>query len=347
MNEKATILVADDDPDLLSLTSSLLSSNGYQVVEVSTAQACIEAARARRPDLILLDVVFGDVSGIDVCKQIKNDPGLQGIFVVLLSGARISSDDQAEGLDIGADGYIARPISNKELLARVHSMVRIKQAEDRVRHVSDEWEVTFNSINDLVSIHDKDFRVVKVNRAFCETLGMAPEELIGRRCFELIHGSDEPWPACPHRQAMEVRKPHTEEFWEPRLGKYLLVSCSPLINDMGDIIGTAHTAKDITTRKRAEEVLQQAHDELEQRVAKRTADLMSANEQLAKEIEERKRAEEHLHKDAERDAILLELYENASRLTDKELYDYALEQAVRLTDSAIGFFISSQKTRRM
>ena len=70
-----------------------------------------------------------DVLGSELCRQIKADPAFNGIFVVLLSGSKTSSAEQAEGLDVGADGYIARPISNRELKARVNAMVRILTAE--------------------------------------------------------------------------------------------------------------------------------------------------------------------------------------------------------------------------
>ena len=225
-----------------------------------------------------------------------------------------------------------RSLTRRDLIART------KQAEEKAYAASEEWEATFNSITDLVSIHDTDFRVVKVNRALCEALGKAPDELVGQRCYELIHGTDEPWHTCPQRQAMECKRPVTEEFWEPRLEKYLLVSCSPIVNDRGDVIGTTHTARDITLRRRAEEALTKARDELEQRVQERTTELSATNAQLAQEIEERTRAEARLRMELERGVVLLELYEKASLLTDKELYDYALDQAVRLTDSTIGFF---------
>ena len=425
MKEQTKILVVDDDPELLLITSMVLSRGGYEVIEASFGKDALELVRQARPVLVLLDVMLPDMSGLEVCKEIKADPVLRSTLVVLLSGVSTSSEAQARGLDLGADGYIVKPIPNKELLARVHSLVRIRQAEEalkisetqyrrlfesaqdgilildadtgritdvnpfltamlgysheafigkklweigafedvkaskvafselqskgyvryedlpletrdgrqiavefvsnvytvdhrnviqcnirditerkradqKVRLASEEWEATFNSITDLVSIHDKDFRVVKVNRAFSETLGKTPDELIGRKCYQLIHGSDEPWLVCPHRQAMERREPVTEEFWEPRLQKYLLVSCSPLVNDAGDVIGSAHTARDITLRRRAEEALKRAHDELERRVEERTAELLRANERLAVEIEERREAEEEVRQSQER-----------------------------------------------
>ena len=81
-----------------------------------------------------------DMTGIDVCGQIKADPLLSATFVILVSGIRVSSDYQADGLNVGADGYIIKPISNRELVARVQSMVRIKRAEDALRQKEKEQE---------------------------------------------------------------------------------------------------------------------------------------------------------------------------------------------------------------
>ncbi|MFH0995226.1 MAG: response regulator [Pseudomonadota bacterium] len=125
MNQNIKVLVVDDDPDVLFATSRIVESAGYKVLKASTGSECMKTARENRPDLILLDVVLPDTEGTELCKLIKTDPYFEGTFVVLLSGSRISSSEQAEGLDIGADGYIARPISNQELKARVKAMVRI------------------------------------------------------------------------------------------------------------------------------------------------------------------------------------------------------------------------------
>ena len=129
MNEDIMVLVVDDDPDILFATARIVKKAGYTVIKASSATECQEVIRENLPDLILLDVVLPDMEGIDLCKKIKNDPDYNGIYIILLSGKRTSSDEQSEGLDTGADGYIARPVSNRELTARVNAMVRILSAE--------------------------------------------------------------------------------------------------------------------------------------------------------------------------------------------------------------------------
>ena len=133
MRGHARILVADDDPDVLLLFSTLLEDEGYEVYEATTGKGCLDAAQSHHPYLVLLDVVLPDMTGVEVCRQIKTEPELRGTFVILVSGARVSSDHQAEGLDVGADGYMVKGVTNREFLARIQALVRIKRAEDALR----------------------------------------------------------------------------------------------------------------------------------------------------------------------------------------------------------------------
>jgi DNA-binding response OmpR family regulator len=127
------VLVTDDNPDILLMSAMLLRGAGYEVLEASTGRECLHAVRTHHPDLVLLDVMLPDMTGVQVCEQIKNDESLKDIVVILVSGIQVSSEHQAEGLDIGADGYIVRPIPNKEFLARIQAGERIKRAEDTLR----------------------------------------------------------------------------------------------------------------------------------------------------------------------------------------------------------------------
>ncbi len=141
MIEKSKILLVDDDAEIRFATTRVLKSAGYEVHEASSAKGCMEELRADHPDLLLLDVVLPDGDGRQLCSQIKTDPDLQGIFVVLLSGMKTSSNDQVEGLNLGADGFIARPVSSKELLARIQAMDRIRLAEKELQEAHDALEI--------------------------------------------------------------------------------------------------------------------------------------------------------------------------------------------------------------
>ncbi len=131
--QAARILVVDDEPLLLRSTSRLLNEAGYRVVEAATGNEGLQLAREIRPDLILLDVMLPDMDGLEVCRRIKADAALPDTFVALLSGKRVDSGSQAKGLEQGADEYVVRPASDRELLARVAAMLRIQRAEELQR----------------------------------------------------------------------------------------------------------------------------------------------------------------------------------------------------------------------
>jgi len=140
MNFANTILVTDDMPEALMATAGVLRAGGYEVIEARSGKECLEAIKNYLPDLVLLDVVLPDIEGTEVCRQIKTNPEYDGVFVILISSSRISSDSQVNGLEGGADGYILRPIASRELLARVLSLFRIKWVNATLRKANDELE---------------------------------------------------------------------------------------------------------------------------------------------------------------------------------------------------------------
>jgi len=120
-----TILVVEDDPSIrLGLTRNL-TYEGFRVVAASTGQEGLEAAFRDRPDLILLDVMLPGPSGLEICRSIRrHDPTLP----ILMLSARTQEGDRVAGLDLGADDYIAKPFSLRELLARVRAALRRRRA---------------------------------------------------------------------------------------------------------------------------------------------------------------------------------------------------------------------------
>ena len=121
MNKTTSILVVDDDPAILQAYSEILRAEGYEVWEASTGRQGLQAARERRPDLVLLDVMLPDLSGMEVCRQIKADAALTDVFVVLFSGKATDVADKVDGLETGADDYLVRPLDVNEFLARVRT----------------------------------------------------------------------------------------------------------------------------------------------------------------------------------------------------------------------------------
>jgi PAS domain S-box-containing protein len=152
MDNAAQILVVDDNHLLRAATLRVLQQAHYKVAEAATGSDALRLVQQQPPDLILLDIVLPDMDGRDVCQHIKADPELAGTFVILFSSLKIAPNDRVEGLGIGADGYITRPIGNAELVARVQAMLRIKRAEDALRRRSQELQDRVNELNCLYDI---------------------------------------------------------------------------------------------------------------------------------------------------------------------------------------------------
>ena len=142
--------------------------------------------------------------------------------------------------------------ANAQLRAKITER---KLAEEKIKRAAEEWRTTFDSITDLVSICDKDFRLTRVNKAFAGVFKKKPAELIGKTCYEMFHGTNEPLFNCPHEVTMKTKKPAIAESFEPHLGMYLEVSTSPIFNEKGEVTASVHLIRDITERKKMEEQL--------------------------------------------------------------------------------------------
>jgi two-component system, OmpR family, phosphate regulon response regulator PhoB len=119
----ARILVVEDEPDLRQVLEFNLVQHGHEVATASTGAEGLRKARARKPDIVLLDIMLPDVTGLDVCRQLKADPSLQGVAVVMLT-ARGEEIDRVVGFEMGADDYVVKPFSVRELVLRIGAILR-------------------------------------------------------------------------------------------------------------------------------------------------------------------------------------------------------------------------------
>ena len=125
-----TILVVDDEQDIVDLISYNLSKEGYEVAKASNGTDAVVLAQRLRPDLVILDIMMPGLDGFEVCRTLRQDPSLQTMAIVFLT-AKAGEIDQILGLELGADDYIQKPISPRVLLARVKTIFR--RGSDRVR----------------------------------------------------------------------------------------------------------------------------------------------------------------------------------------------------------------------
>jgi PAS domain S-box-containing protein len=195
------------------------------------------------------------------------------------------------------------------ILGNIVEITERKQAEEALRESEEDWRKSFNSLEDIMVIVDKDYTIKKMNDKGLKLFGRIKEEVIGEKCYRLIHSMDKPGEFCPFRKTLKTGKPALAvDRYEKAFDKYFSIKSSPIFNDLGEITGFVDLMRDVTERKQAEEALQRAHDELEIRVQERTEGLTQANKALQAEIMERKRVEE------ERERLISELREALAKV---------------------------------
>ncbi|HTW06770.1 MAG TPA: response regulator [Acidimicrobiales bacterium] len=116
------LLIVDDEEGVRTLVRMTLDSGVYEILEATAGVEALELARAHRPELVLLDVMLPDISGLDVCRELKHDPSTSAATVVMLT-ARAQSEDLGDAEEAGADGYFTKPFSPIALTRKVESIL--------------------------------------------------------------------------------------------------------------------------------------------------------------------------------------------------------------------------------
>ncbi len=151
LRQQTLILVIDDDSEVRENTTRILEKAGFRVVTGGTVADALRLTRQHRPAMTLLDVVLPDGSGVDAARTLKQDQALADVFIILFSGFRISPEEQAEGLSKGlADGYITRPFSQADFLARIDAFLRIRAVQEALRTALSEKEVLLKEVHHRV-----------------------------------------------------------------------------------------------------------------------------------------------------------------------------------------------------
>ena len=176
------VLLADDNADLREYARRLLSEQ-YQVHVVADGQAAFEAARELRPDLIISDVMMPRLDGFGLIREVRADPQLRATPIILLS-ARAGEESRIEGLDRGADDYLVKPFSARELLVRAGTLIRSAELRRRAEEARAQFETLLNAAPLGVMLVDEDFRIAAVNPIALPLIGES--DLIGRDFDSLL-----------------------------------------------------------------------------------------------------------------------------------------------------------------
>jgi PAS domain S-box-containing protein len=195
------VLVADDNADMRQYLSRLLEPR-FRVEAVSDGEAALDAARARAPDLVLTDVMMPRLDGFDLLRAMRAEPGLAEIPIVMLS-ARAGEEARIEGAQAGADDYLTKPFSARELVARVDANVKMaamrrkgKQTEGALVESEQRLRLATDAGHIGIAVWDMDANRVAGNEWLAEILGLDPDEVamgIASERFTLrVHEEDRP-----------------------------------------------------------------------------------------------------------------------------------------------------------
>src|SRR5437667_2248788 len=182
-----TILVADDQAANRELLEELLTAQGCKVVSVPDGAAALEELTRTQFDLVLLDVLMPHLNGFEVCQKIKNNPDTYLIPVILIT-ALSDRQDRIEGIKAGADDFLTRPVDRTELLARVRSLLRLKQRTDELERAE---AVLFSLARSIEGkdpyTHGHCERLSDYSARLAEHLGLGEDQITALRRAGVVH----------------------------------------------------------------------------------------------------------------------------------------------------------------
>jgi PAS domain S-box-containing protein len=264
-DDRPRVLVADDNADMRQYVVRLLAEQ-FRVEAVPDGEAALQAARAQPPDLILTDVMMPRLNGFGLLKELRADPRTSGLPIIMLS-ARAGEESRVEGMEAGADDYLVKPFSSRELLARVTAhlqMARLRrEANEAVRRSEERFRAFMSHSPATAYIKDGEGRYVFVNRLVEETFQRPLAEWVGKTDLDIF----------PREQAEQYRDNDrtvlasrtTAQFVETVMkedGPHHVLSFKfPLKDGEGSWL-LAGMSLDITEKRNAEKALERERDRL-------------------------------------------------------------------------------------
>ncbi len=159
---------------------------------------------------------------------------------------------------------------------------QLRVSEHEMRKMEENWRESFNSLEDVMILIDKDFSLEKINAHGLKIIEKFEEDILGKKCYEVFYGMNFPCEGCPLKKSLETGKVESLDRFEEDLGKHFFLKCSPVFDEKGKIVRFVELIQDITELKEAEEKLKTYSEKLEEMVEERTQELRDAQEELVR-----------------------------------------------------------------
>jgi DNA-binding response OmpR family regulator len=186
------ILIVDDNPSIVNILSDYIKKEQMNVLSVSDGEAALKAFDQWKPDMILLDVMMPKLDGFSVCKEIRKT----SMVPIIMITARSEDFDKIMGLDIGADDYIVKPFSPKEIIARIHAIFRRVEPKQENRKIIRVHSLTIDETSYQATINDTPINLTKKEFELLSTLATYPNQVFSRehlleRCWGFDYIGDD------------------------------------------------------------------------------------------------------------------------------------------------------------
>lgn len=270
------LLIVEDERSQREMLGEIMETEGFDVILCSDCEEALSCLQTRSIGAVILDLHLGDYSSQHVLSEIG---GFAHKVPIIIHTGHGSYESARKALNFGIFAYVEKGSDPQELIRYVHRafqhQIRLVAEElealvakrtTALEHMVQQWQTTFDAIPDMISIQDCDCRLISVNKAYTEALGLTKEQLMGRPCYEVIHGRKGPLDDCPHRETLISGKVVTLECYNSRLDAYLEVTTSPFRDESGNIVGVVHYARNVTERKQAEIAITELNEMLQHTV---------------------------------------------------------------------------------
>ncbi|MDD5583832.1 MAG: response regulator transcription factor [Candidatus Omnitrophica bacterium] len=193
---KEKILIVDDEKDIVKMLDYNLKKEDFRVFSAHSGETALETARKENPDIVVLDLMLPGIDGLEVCRILKNDLRTSSIPIIMLT-AKSQETDKIAGLELGADDYVTKPFSPKELIARLKAVLRRVKDKGALPEILRIGDITIDFAKIIVKVKNKQVEVTAKEFELLKTLIHAKERVLSRDyLLENIWGFD---------RAMEIK----------------------------------------------------------------------------------------------------------------------------------------------